>query len=604
MNLAAFAAQWQASTLTERAAAQSHFLNLCALLDQKTPAEADPAGTFYTFEKSITKTGGDTKGFADVWKRGFFAWEYKGKKKDLAAAYKQLSAYHDDLGNPPVLVVCDLDRFEVHLKVTNTAKRIFAFDLRDLSANVPTPTCDLPPLDVLRAVMENPKALYPARTPEQVTEEIAQEFGKMARNLIERGNEPHTVARFLIRLLFCLFAEDVGLLKPGMFTETIENMRNDPAVFKQSVSALFCVMATGGAFGSVKVKHFNGGLFTDDTALDLTAADLSTLLALARKDWKAIEPSIFGTLFERSLDPAKRSQLGAHYTSRADIEAVVEPVLLPPLRKAWDATRLQAEVIALRKRRLSDTVTPDATPAEQARARRDIADADAQLSDLLRGFTERIAAVRVLDPACGSGNFLYVALRYLLTLEHTVIEYAYRNGLTGFFPRVSPEQMRGIELNEYAHELAPVTIWIGYLQWMRENGYSSGIEEPILRRTDMVEERDALITVDASGAVVESVWPQADYIVGNPPFLGGNKVRAELGDIYVERLWKIYNGRVAAGADLVTYWFEKARALVASGNLQRAGFLTTNSIRFGYNRKVLDSITHVTQSCCDRSRWN
>lgn len=564
MNLAQFATRWQSSTLTERAAAQSHFNDLCALLNQKTPTEADPNGEWYTFEKSVTKIGGDAKGFADVWKKGYFAWEYKGKKKDLAAAYKQLSAYHDDLGNPPVLVVCDLNRFEVHLKVTNLPKRIFTFDLQDLAANVPTDSCALPPLEVLRATMENPKDLYPTRTAEQITEEIAAEFGKMARNLIGRGNEPHTVARFLIRLLFCLFAEDVGLLESGMFTRTVEQFRDKPEYFKQSLSSLFRVMATGGPFGATLVKHFNGGLFTDDSVLDLTTADLSTLLVLANKDWKSIEPSIFGTLFERSLDPTKRSQLGAHYTSRTDIEAVVEPVLLPPLRREWDTVRQQAEGIVSRKQRAAAEIKPASTPAELTRARREIADADTQLTALLSSFTDKIASVRVLDPACGSGNFLYVSLRYLLDLEHAVIEYAYRNGLTGFFPKVSPEQMRGIELNEYAHELAPVTIWIGYLQWMRENGYSSSIEEPILRRTDMVEHRDALMVVADDGTVSEARWPAADYIVGNPPFLGGKRLRAELGDNYVDRLFATFAGRVPHEADLVTYWFEKARGLIES----------------------------------------
>ena len=591
MNLAEFAAKWQAVTVSERAAAQEHFLDLCALLNQQTPAQADPTGTRYTFEKGVTKVGGDAKGYADVWKKDFFAWEYKGKRKNLDDAYKQVSAYHDDLGNPPCLVVCDLNRFVVRLKVTNLAVREWAFDLQDLAANTPTETCpDLSPVDVLRAVMNKPKDLYPAQSVESVTEEIAKEMGKLAVSLSTRGHDGQTVAGFLIRILFCLFAEDIGLLDAGMFTKTVETFQRRPRLFQAQVSNLFAQMATGGAFGTAIIRHFNGGLFADTTALELNSVDLTVLLVLARKDWKAIEPSIFGTLFERSLDPQKRSQLGAHYTSRADIEAVVEPVMMPPIRRDWDATRTQADVLLLKKNRLSAQLTPDTTPAERARVNRETAETDATLTELLRAFTARIQAIRVLDPACGSGNFLYVALRYLLDAEQKAIEYAYRAGLTGFAPGVSPEQMRGIELNDYAHELAPVTIWIGYLQWLRENNYLGGIEEPILRKMDMVQGGDALMTVDADGKTIERPWEAADYIVGNPPFLGGNKLRQELGDAYVERLFATFAGRVPAFADLVCYWFEKARAMVESGVVKRAGLIATNSIRNGTNRKVLERI--------------
>lgn len=336
MNPSEFVAKWQAVTVSERAAAQEHFLDLCALLNQQTPTQADPTGERYAFERNVTKVGGDAKGFADVWKKDHFAWEYKGKRKDLAAAYKQVSAYHDDLGNPPCLVVCDLNRFEVRLKVTNQPMREWTFDLQDLRNNTPTETCpDLPPLEVLRAVMSKPKNLYPAQSAETVTEEIAKEMGKLAVSLGKRGHDGQTVAGFLIRILFCLFAEDVGLLDGGMFTQTVETFRNRPRLFQAQMKTLFAQMAEGGAFGNHAIRHFNGGLFADTTALELDSFDLTILLTLAQKDWKGIEPSIFGTLFERSLDPQKRAQLGAHYTSRADIEAVVEPVLMPPIRRDW-----------------------------------------------------------------------------------------------------------------------------------------------------------------------------------------------------------------------------------------------------------------------------
>jgi type II restriction/modification system DNA methylase subunit YeeA len=196
----------------------------------------------------------------------------------------------------------------------------------------------------------------------------------------------------------------------------------------------------------------------------------------------------------------------------------------------------------------------------------------------------------VLDPACGSGNFLYVSLRQLLDLEKAVITFASGVcGLTGFFPRVAPEQMRGLEVNDYAHELASVTVWIGYIQWMRENGFGDP-GDPVLRRLDDIRHQDAVLAMGEDGMPTEPPWPDADVIVGNPPFLGDKKMRAELGDDYVDALRGLYAGRVRGGADLVCYWFERARALIEAGEVQRAGLLCTNSIRFGENRKVLDRI--------------
>src|SRR5438093_5031081 len=151
-----FAARWQASTLKESACAPSHVTGLCHMLGQLAPPEADPAGARYAFERGVTKAGGGS-GFADVWMRGHFAWEYKGKHKDLNAAYQQLLQYHEDLENPPLLVVCDFERFEVHTKFTAAVTRTYAFTLPDLVANASTPTCDRPPLDVLRALFEDPQ---------------------------------------------------------------------------------------------------------------------------------------------------------------------------------------------------------------------------------------------------------------------------------------------------------------------------------------------------------------------------------------------------------------------------------------------------------------
>jgi len=577
LDLPTFVAKWQRNTLTERSAAQQHFLDLCAVLDEPTPATADPDGTSYTFEKGARKTAGGG-GWADVWKRGYVGWEYKGKRKDLAAAYQQLLQYREDLENPPLLVVCDLNRFEVHTNFTGTAKHVYAFDLADLQRNEATPTCALPPLEVLRAVFAHPDLLRPQRTTAGVTEEAAREFAALAESLRRRGEDPEATAHFLMRLLFCLFAEDIGLLPARLFTTLIERTRTRPADFAARLGLLFAAMATGGSFGADDIAHFNGGLFADATVLALAGDDLATLARAAALDWASIEPAIFGTLFERSLDPTKRSQLGAHYTSRDDILLIVEPVLMAPLRRRWAVVQEEArELIGKR-----DAASGGARTRHQQ-----------ALGRLLLAFTDEIAAVRVLDPACGSGNFLYVALKRLLDLWKEVSTFAADNGAAGLLPdAVGPQQLYGIEVNVYAHELTSIVVWIGYIQWLHDNGF--GIpEDPILKPLHNIQHMDAVLAHDDANHSVEPVWPEADIIIGNPPFLGGNRVRQQLGDAYVDNLFTVYQGRVPAFADLVCYWFERARALIAEGNIQRAGLLATNSIRGGVNRRVLERITET-----------
>jgi hypothetical protein len=398
LSLPTFIARWQAATLSERSAAQSHFIDLCEVLGQPRPAAADQAGAFYTFEKGVTKTSGG-QGFADVWLRNHFAWEYKGRHKDLKAAYQQLLQYREDLENPPLLVVCDLNRFEVHTNYTGTAKRVYAFTLADLASPTPTATCALPPLEVLRALFSDPERLRPQQTTAHVTELAAREFATLAESLRRRGADPEQAAHFLMRLLFCLFAEDIGLLPPRLFTRLVETTRGRPADFAPRLRTLFGAMATGGFFGADDIQHFNGGLFANDQALDLAGDDLAILARASALDWASVEPAIFGTLFERSLDPSKRAQLGAHYTSRDDIELIVEPVLIAPLRRRWDEVRRQAEDLAGRRDAASGAAR---TRHEQA------------LQRLLMDFTGEIAKVRVLDAACGSGNFLYVGLMWNL----------------------------------------------------------------------------------------------------------------------------------------------------------------------------------------------
>jgi type II restriction/modification system DNA methylase subunit YeeA len=594
-----FVAKWKAVELSERSAAQAHFLDLCALLGHDTPASADPKGTWFTFEKGVRKRGGDKSerpkgkgehGWADVWKKDFFAIEYKRKGRSLQDAYRQLQAYRDDLDNPDILMVCDLNIFQIHAVFNGTPHTIYEFDLDGLERGLPIPgKCSRPPLEVLRAMFFDPAKLRPNITTADITKEAAEEFAKLREDLCQRGLDLGQVARFLIRMVFCMFAEDVGLLPEKLFTRLVQIIvkLKRPEIFTKQLTDLFRQMASGGFFGADHIKHFNGGLFSaedmDGSAWpSLHARQLSILEKLAEKDWANMEPSIFGTLFERGLRSTERSVLGAHYTSEEDIRRIVEPVVEQPLRRKWNEIKAKAQVLLDRRYELMQA-TGEPIPADNAKEAQRI---NKQLAEMMRGFLDEISQVQILDPACGSGNFLYVALKSLLDLERAVHAFmTYECGLPAPMPVVGPEQMHGIEINEYAHELATVTVWIGYIQWLRQYGLGQP-GEPILRGTHQIRHADAILNPDGT----EPEWPAVDYIVGNPPFLGDKKMRAELGGDYTERLRACYSGRVDGGADLVTYWFEKSRALIESGHAKRAGLICTNGIRFGANRKVLERI--------------
>jgi len=526
-----FISKWSAVTLTERSAAQSHFIDLCAMLSVPTPTDADPKGTFYTFEKLTDKDTGH-RGFADVWYQGQFAWEYKKKRANLDDALIQLRQYSGALGNPPLLVVCDMGRIRVVPQFTGYVTTPIDIAITDLA--------DARVRETLRHLWNDPNALKPTQTREGVTLEAARQFGIIADRLRSRdATEPHTVAHFLIRVLFCLFAENIRLLPHKHFSTMLERFRTTPEGFMRRVATIFGVMATGGEDGNEIIPYFNGDLFTKSTdeVLKLQKDDLTVLSVAASHDWSSVAPSIFGTLFERGLDPSKRSQIGAHYTSEADIIDVVEPVVMAPLRRHWNEIRTQLEAqVAQNKLR----------PTEA--------------SKLLRETIYAISQTTVLDPACGSGNFLYVTLKLLHELEFEIITWHIRHNLLAPYPSVGPQQLYGIEINTYAAELARAVIWIGHLQWMLEHGYGAG--EPVLQRLDNIVNTDALINV-ATGTITE--WPKVTCIVSNPPFLGSKRLRIELGDEYMDEIWKKYDTLVSRESDLVCYFVEHARHQLVAG---------------------------------------
>jgi len=565
-----FIAKWRPVSLSERSACQQHFLDLCELLGQPKPATADPEGAWYTFERGVKKTDGGN-GWADVWMRGHFGWEYKGKHKDLAAAYDQLLLYREALENPPLLVVCDLDRFEVHTNFTGTAKRIYAFDLEGLA--------DPKNLDVLRRVFTDPLSLRPGETTAHITEEAATQFSKIADGMRKRDVPAPEAAHFLMKLMFCMFGDDIGLLPNRVFTKTLAGAKSNPAKLKQLLEKLFAEMIGGGFFGADEIPYFNGGLFADAEAIELTPAEIADLVRVNQFDWSNVEPSVFGTLFERTLDPSKRSQIGAHYTGRQDIETLLEPVVMAPLRREWAA--VQAECAKLWAKITGGAKGDSKKKAAATKARRDF-------DRKLLAFVERLAHVTILDPACGSGNFLYVAIHLLLDLEKEVIAYGASHGV-GMLPQVRPTQLAGIEINPYAHHLAQVVIWIGYLQWMHHNGFNPP-RDPVLEPIETIRNMDAILDLTDPENPKEPEWPAADFIVGNPPFLGDKKMRSELGDEYVDALRRMYDGRLPGQSDLCCYWFEKSRDQILREKCFRAGLLATQGIRGGSNRRALDRI--------------
>ena len=556
-----FIAKWRASELKERSAAQEHFIDLCRMLGEPTPAEADPTGEHYCFERGARKdTGGD--GWADVWKRHRFAWEYKGRHANLDAAFNQLRQYALALENPPLLIVSDMVRFRIRTNWTNSVSLTHEFGLDELA--------DATNRDKLKWAMSDPEQLRPGESRQGLTERAAATFAELAQSLRERGHDPQAVAHFVNRLVFCMFAEDVGLLPDNLFTRMLEHARRRPEEFAALARDLFAAMSTGGRIGFETVSWFNGGLFDDDSALPLDKSEIETTLRAAALDWSEIDPSILGTLFERGLDPDKRSQLGAHYTDRDKIMRIIDPVVVRPWLAEWETAKA--------------AIASPLERAEEAKSRAVATRHRGQAERRLRTFLERLRGFTVLDPACGSGNFLYLALHALKDLEHRIQLEAEAMGLPRAFPAVGPANIRGVEINAYAAELARVSVWIGEIQWMRRNGFNES-RDPILKPLETIVCRDAILTAEGS----EPEWPDADVVIGNPPFLGGKLLNTYLGEEYVSRVFAVYEDRVPAEADLVCYWFVKAGEQVGRGKAQRVGLVSTNSIRGGANRRALET---------------
>jgi len=590
-----FIHKWRPSRLRERQASQEHFIDLCRVLEEPTPAEGDSEGISFCFDYGAAKTGGGD-GFADVWKKGCFGWEYKGKHKDLIAAYARLKEYADDLQNPPLLIVSDMDRIVIRTNFTNTVQEIHTISLDDIAL--------VEKRRLLKWAFTEPERLTPNISREQLTETAAGQFSELAQRLRGKNHEPLRVAHFMIKMLFCMFAEHINILPSGLFTRLLEAASRHPQQFEPMAKELFSAMGHGGRFGTEIIDWFDGGLFDDDDTIEIEKPDIDQISKVSQLDWSSIEPSIFGTLFERGLDPSKRSQLGAHFTDQRSIMRIVEPVVLAPLRAEWESVKAKIAETMREYRQIVKRPGPPGTdvqvrfgqskeelaPLQVGRSRAATTAAAnrllAKAKDLCRDFLSRLENFRVLDPACGSGNFLYLSLLGLKDLEQSVIMEAEQLGLERFLPSVGPQSVMGIEQNPYAAELARVTVWIGQIQWMLRHGWGLS-KNPILKPLDQISCRDAILNPDGT----EAEWPIADCIVGNPPFLGDRFHLSVLGEDYTLRLRAAYSGRVPARADLVVYWVLKAAEKAINGDVQAFGLVATKSIAKGASRVPLDLLT-------------
>ena len=399
-----FIQKWRDTTFGERQAAQMWFLDLLKVVGHPDPAEFNEDGEF-TFEKAVPG------GFADAYLEGCFGWEFKGTDAKLPGAFDQLLRYQVYLKTPPLLVVSSFQLIRVQTNFRDKETIFLDIPIAELG--------DPEQLRRIRNIFFDPGAFEPERTVEEVTRETARLFGRIAEDMEQRGGADEQLARYLNQIVFCLYAEDAGLLRENLFSDIVQRQYRNPAMFNVAVKTLFDQMTGGGLFGADAIAHFNGDLFNGSEPVELSEVSLQRLVEAVNKNWRDIEPSIFGTLFEGVMDATKRARLGAHYTSAEDIMLVVEPVVMKPLRREWEEAKQEIDNLV------------DSGKLDEGRT-------------VLEAFQERLVRVSVLDPACGSGNFLYIALRSLLDLEKQVMDYAAERGWHGLTPLVNPSQMSGI----------------------------------------------------------------------------------------------------------------------------------------------------------------
>lgn len=633
-----FIARWSASRAAEEAVYQQFFLEFCDLLGVEKPDPGVNASDAYRFQKPVLiqhEDGKETWNKIDFFRKDCFVIEAKQGSdagdavvgsarrgtetwnKMMRGAFAQAKKYATYLpgSRTPFVITCDIGHcFEVWTGFSGDygdygGRQTIAF--KDLA--------DAKWLDFFRRIFTDPQGLNPALHAARVTSQVAGRLADLARALEADGEDPGRTAQFLMRCIFTMFAEDVGLLPRDLFKNAIrDHWIPAPASFPDRVMELWQAMDLGLPFGFAgKLLRFNGGLFAKlHRPRALTAGQLQLLYDAAACDWSNVEPAIFGTLVERALDKDERHKLGAHFTPREYIERLVRPTVIDPLRAEWQVAQTEA-------RQILDKGDAEPTDADRKKAIR-----------VLKDFHARLCRTRVLDPACGSGNFLYVTLDLFMELEAEVLRELRDLGegqgsLKVQGAMVNPGQFLGIEKNPRARQIADLVLWIGYLQRQRRQHEHETPIEPILQPYKNIVEGDAVLTWrreelrrDEHGKPIRvwdgktfkkhpvtgldvpdetkqitvteyldprpAEWPAADYIVSNPPFLGGKFLRTVLGDGYAQALWQTYP-LVGGSADFVMYWWHRAAELVRAGKVRRFGFITTNSITSVFDRRVVQA---------------
>lgn len=623
-----FIARWQAASGPERANCQIFLSELCELLGlpRPDPARDDTRDNAYVFERRVTFRHGDgseSRGYIDLYKRGCFVLEAKKTDTTIGSgqwdnamlrargqAEQYARALPAEEGRPPFLIVADVGRsIELYSEFTRSGATYVPYpDPRSHRLRLE----DLRREDIrerLTRVWAEPLSLDPTRWSARVTREIAKRLAQLAMSLEKAGHHSETVAAFLMRCLFTMFAEDVGLLPKRGFTELLESLRETPKLFMPMVHDLWQIMNHGGFSAALRADllRFNGGLFAEPAVLPLDRDQIELLIDAARADWRQVEPAIFGTLLERALDPVERHRLGAHYTPRAYVERLVLPTVVEPLREDW--RNVQAAALSL-----------------------DRAGKHGEAVDLVRSFHRQLCTVRVLDPACGSGNFLYVTLEHLKRLEGEVLNTLEEMGDTQIkldaAGTVDPHQLLGLETNPRAARIAEAVLWIGYLQWHFRTCGNVTPPQPVLKDFHNIERRDAVLAYDRVEYVTDETgrpvtrwdgrtykthpvtgeqvpdetarvpleryvnprkaeWPQADFVVGNPPFIGSKRMRQTLGDGYVDAIQATWP-EIPEATDFVVRWWHHAALLAKEGKIRRFGFITTNSLRQAYVRRAIE----------------
>ena len=625
MDIDTFIARWsEARGGAERANYQMFLSELCEALDlpRPDPASHETAENDYVFERGVRRR--ESEGMAstlriDLYKRGCFILEAKQSrasqrddgqpslfKPDEATSVAATEGKWDVLMRnarrqaedyvfrlpadhvaPPFILVCDVGYvFEVYADFSGSGRAYTHFpDRKGFRIRLE----DLRRPEVverLTAIWTAPQSLDPTRESARVTRKIAERLAEVTKRL-EQRHPPEEVAHFLMRCIFTMFAEDVDLLPKGKFTELLRERLDSPDSFAPMLQDLWRKMDApdyADRFYSgfaAHLKHFNGNLFHDAKAFPLAREDIGELLAAASHNWRHVEPAIFGTLLEQALDPSERRKLGAHYTPRSYVERLVEVTVMEPLRADWNAAQIKAEDARVR-----------GAPKEAVAA--------------VRAFHHVLCTTRVLDPACGTGNFLYVALELMKRLEGEVLEALAELGETEGIglETVDPHQFLGIELNVRAAAIAELVLWIGYLQQHYRNR-TEHPAEPILKAFGNIQQKDAVLTWDGypelqfemrDGVAVQVFpnarrpeWPEAEFIVGNPPFIGGSMLRSRMSPGYAEALWKAHK-HMNESADFVMYWWDRAAELLTRKKtpLRRFGLVTTNSISQVFQRRVME----------------